>query len=416
MPLNLKMKKIIINKLYLNKILFYLFTFFLPSQLGKHFFLNFSYLNGIRVDYLAPTVYFLDLLVFLIFLLNFKDFFRFFFKSKIYLIFLLFFVNLFFAKNIFLGLLNIFRWFEFFLIFFFALQIYPKINKEKFLLTLFFSTVIQSFLFFYQLIFQQSFQGPFYFLGERLFSSSTLGIAKVSFFDKQMLRPYGSFSHPNSLAGFYLLFYFFILKDKKNKNFFILKNILLLLFSFLIFFSFSKLAIFTFFLLNFYYFLFDKKISCKICQISRLLIIFVFSLIFLNTTTDPLTFAKRKELVLNSFSIIVNNLFGVGLGNYLIEQNKYFSSLPFFYHQPVHNIFLLYLSEIGVLIFFASFYLLKKFFLKLKKENLYLLAVVLITGFFDHYWLTLIQNFFLLAFVYGSVSSCFLIERLSSKR
>ena len=38
------------------------FAFLLPSQLGKHYFFSFSYLSGIRVDYLAPTLYMTDII------------------------------------------------------------------------------------------------------------------------------------------------------------------------------------------------------------------------------------------------------------------------------------------------------------------------------------------------------------------
>ncbi|MCX6730896.1 MAG: hypothetical protein NTZ55_03540 [Candidatus Roizmanbacteria bacterium] len=40
----------------------FFFSFFIVSQLGKHFFFPFSYLSGIRIDYLAPTIYFTDIL------------------------------------------------------------------------------------------------------------------------------------------------------------------------------------------------------------------------------------------------------------------------------------------------------------------------------------------------------------------
>ena len=56
----------------INKILFFLFLLFLPTQLGKHFFLDFSYLSGVRVDYLAPTIYLTDTIIFLCAIANSK--------------------------------------------------------------------------------------------------------------------------------------------------------------------------------------------------------------------------------------------------------------------------------------------------------------------------------------------------------
>ncbi|MDP4011799.1 MAG: hypothetical protein Q8P72_06265, partial [Candidatus Roizmanbacteria bacterium] len=41
----------------------FLFIFFLPTQLGTFFFIPESYIDGIRIDYLAPAVYLTDILV-----------------------------------------------------------------------------------------------------------------------------------------------------------------------------------------------------------------------------------------------------------------------------------------------------------------------------------------------------------------
>src|SRR5579872_3631132 len=41
---------------------FYLLTLlFLPTQLGKHFWPDFTVVEGFRIDYLSPTLYFTDL-------------------------------------------------------------------------------------------------------------------------------------------------------------------------------------------------------------------------------------------------------------------------------------------------------------------------------------------------------------------
>src|SRR5476651_2543095 len=56
------------NKLSL--LFFYLLILFLPTQLGKHFWPNFSFVYGIRVDYLSPTIYISDILFVLLFFLS----------------------------------------------------------------------------------------------------------------------------------------------------------------------------------------------------------------------------------------------------------------------------------------------------------------------------------------------------------
>src|SRR3989338_6605244 len=51
----------------LSDLLIFLFIFLLPTQLGKHFFLDFSSISGVRVDYLAPTLYLADVVSLILF-------------------------------------------------------------------------------------------------------------------------------------------------------------------------------------------------------------------------------------------------------------------------------------------------------------------------------------------------------------
>ncbi len=406
--------KVYFKKDYLNYFLFLLLIFFLPSQLGKHFFFSFSYLNGIRVDYLAPTLYLTDVLIFFIFLFNFSHIYSFLKDKKLILVIGLFIINIFLSTNKYLAFYKFLKVFELIILFIVSGIFYKKINKKALLIVLIFSSLIQLFLSFYQFIYKQSAQGVFYFLGERRFSFSTIGIAKVFFDGKEFLRPYGSFSHPNSLGGFFLLLYVFILTNKNfNKNL-IFKNIFLLISSLLILISFSKVAIFTFIIINLFYFI--KKDGCKFCLLAKIVIFLTIGLIFLTSQTDILSLEKRFFLFKNSFLILSKYFFsGVGLGNYLLAQNQLKSIYPYFLNQPVHNIFLLFLNEVGIFIFLITIKYLVVFIRK-NKINFYLILTILITGFFDHYWWSLQQNFLLLAFIYGSSSIDFFTSKLSFKR
>src|SRR5579872_1357131 len=60
----------ILKQVQNDKIIFYLFIFLLPTQFGKHFWLDFSYVLGQRVDYLSPTLYTTDILVTALFLIS----------------------------------------------------------------------------------------------------------------------------------------------------------------------------------------------------------------------------------------------------------------------------------------------------------------------------------------------------------
>jgi hypothetical protein len=391
----------------LNSILFFLFLLFLPTQLGKHFFFPFSYLSGVRVDYLAPTIYLTDVIVFLLMILNFKIVFKFFQNKKILTSLFLILINILFSR---LPIIS-FYWFvkiiEFLIICSLAKKIVMTL-KEKTILTVFLiSGFIEFFLSMMQFISKHSIQGIFYYFGERLLSFSTPGVAKASLQGVEFLRPYGTFSHPNSSAGFFLVLYFFVLTHKKFNRYLVLKYLFLFIATILVFISFSKIAIITYLILNAFHLIVNTKlINCRICKVARLTVVSIVSLIFLSATTDPLTIAKRIELVKNSIVIIMHfPIQGIGLGNYLIEQAKYSSKYYLFFNQPVHNIFLLYFSELGIAIGGIIIFLSLTKINRLIKVSPYVFFALMFTGLFDHYWLTLQQNFLLMGLVMGVILS-----------
>ena len=52
-----------ILKVKLHKTFFYLLIIFLPTQLGKHFWPDWTMVLGLRLDYLSPTLYLTDILI-----------------------------------------------------------------------------------------------------------------------------------------------------------------------------------------------------------------------------------------------------------------------------------------------------------------------------------------------------------------
>jgi len=392
----------------INRTLFFLFLILLPTQFGKHFFFDFSYLFGIRVDYLAPTVYLIDLIIFFIAVVNFKNVIKFFRNKKILLGLFLLLINIFFSK---LTLISIY-WFikivELLIIVSLSKKILITLKEKNILFGLLLSGLSESSLSVYQLINKHSIQGVFYYFGERLLTLSTPGVAKASIQGIEFLRPYGTFSHPNSMAGFFLLLYFFVLTYKKFNRHLALKYLFLFISSILVFVSFSKIAIACYLILNTYYLILNTKFNCRICKIARIIVMFVVSLIFLSATTDPLTVNKRIELMKNSITIIMRYpIQGVGLGSYLLEQAKFSSKFYLFFNQPVHNIFLLFIAETGLIIGGFILYRLVDLLIqkRLTKGQWLLIFVIIFTGFFDHYWLTLQQNFLLMGLVMGVILS-----------
>lgn len=255
-----------------------------------------------------------------------------------------------------------------------------------------------------QFAYKHSLQGVFYFLGERAISLSLPDIAKASLNGIEFLRPYGTFSHPNSMAGFYLLLYAYVLSSKKTEKYVVLRNVFLFLSSVLIFLSFSKVAIILFLLVNCIYLFQKGDFSCKLCVFSRALTLVVLALVFGTAQTDPYSFIKRLDLFQSAVGVIKTHfLFGVGLGNYLITQGTRVTSYLVVTPQPVHNIFLLLTSELGLALFGIVVFLGGKEISKRIRNFSFVLClfVVFSTGMVDHYWITLQQNLLLLPVVFG---------------
>ncbi len=391
------------------RVLIFLLGFFLSSQLGKHFFYSFSYINAVRVDYLSLALYFSDVIVMLILLSDLKLIFRSIHSLSLrYMMPLLVFIllNIVFSLGPVLSFYKYLRVLE-------VILLYLMLKNDRgyshnlfyFLVGIGLSAALNLVLGITQILRGSSLQGLSYFLGERSFTVVTPGIATVSVLNRILLRPYGTFSHPNSLAGFYLLLFIFVYTLPKPS--FKIKLILCSLFGVLIILSFSKLAIFGLglFLLLYHW----KKERCFICVFPKLIFLSFLILFILSYRTDLLTFYKRAILLREGILIFIKRpILGVGLGDYLLAKNLIKEGGDRFflqYREPVHNIFLLLLDEIGVLGWgIIAFYLKKVLTWSWIKRNSYLLFFVIYLGMFDHYLLTLQQNFLLLPALFAYLS------------
>jgi len=396
----MKNKKLLLP--YFKNILLFLFIFFLPTQFGKHFFLPFSYISGVRIDYLAPTLYFTDILTIILILVNINNVVSF-FKSKKILFFIIFIsLNVIFSLSPLISLYCAFKILEFLALAAIIKIEYPA-KKSIILQALIFGLIMQFILVFSQFITKQSLQGIWYFVGERYIHLGLPDIAKASLNGFEILRPYGTFSHPNSMAGFYLILSLFILTNKAVTNIFF-KYLFLILSAFIIILSFSKASLIIFGTLLIYYFFSSPLLRCKICSIAKTIVIGLIIFLFFQVQTDPLSLQKRIELTSDAFKIILQfPLLGTGIGNYLYAQSTFPIRYPYFFLQPVHNIFLLLIAETGIP--FGIFFIgtLIKIFFKTIKESPFLLVFLafILTGINDHYWFTLQQNILLLAVMSG---------------
>jgi O-antigen ligase len=397
----------------IDKIIF-LLILFLPTQLGRHFWLRESYLFGLRIDYLSPTVYLQDLLVFpliILFLRNYHKQFRqkkYFLFTGLYLIISL--LNIYFSLS---PIISFFYWLRIseLVLLVLALGKYSKQSLVYLQKLLPFTILFEFGLGVAQMIKQGALGGLFWFLGERGFNIFTPGIARADWLGQVFLRPYGTFSHPNSLAGFILVALVIIFAKKELKT---LDQLSLVAGCLLLFLSFSRTVWLTVFVLAFVYMLYllkenfrewRLKLSFKYLATLSILPLTVF--FFTKTAIAPSSFIVRRDLGELALKLIKSSpLFGIGGNNFVIalaQNQRVWEWL--YWLQPVHNIFLLLAAEIGLvaLVLFAVL-----MFIAVKRSLLvscYWLPValfaVILTGLFDHYWLTLIQNQFLFAAVLG---------------
>jgi len=393
----------------IEKLLLVTLLVILPLQIGRHFWPFFAYIFGLKVDYLSPVIYLQDVFIFFLFMASFKNFLGELKKRKGVLFFIIFFGlvfgNLLAAGSFFTSLFFWLRILEFVFLGLIVrrnsqsvLKILPKIIPfwviGEFLLGLF------------QVVKQASLGGFFWYLGERTFNLFTPGIAKASFLGKVFLRPYGTFSHPNSLAGFILIG--LILIFTKKKLFWADKISLLCGLSLLILcFSRTVWLMVLFLSLIYIFWRIIDGYRIKLFEFSYyfmigavLLTVFLFSRSIIETAS----FENRRVLANFALELIKKHpFFGVGVNNFLINlslSDLSWSVVSFL--QPVHNIFLLTGSEVGLigLIIFIIFliFTIRKI---VQPSILVALLAIIFTGLFDHYWLTLIQNQLLFVLILG---------------
>lgn len=398
----------------LQNLLLFLTVLFLPTQLGRHFWPDFSFLQGIRVDYLSPTLYFTDILAFLLIasflnkksIIKFKNLVRLIKTPQILTVLAAILLGVLFSKNIPIALYSLVKIFEYILLILLLAKNIQKYGFRIILPAFAFGILFESALTIWQFQSQGSIGGIFYFFGERAFRSSTPNIANASIGGQLILRPYATFSHPNVLAGYLVIGMLFIMLSLSNK---FKENILYYSSCFVgslaLVLTMSRFAIFLWIL--FLGFLFLKRVKLILfSSVGLILIFFVFPqtiLRFKETTLLDQSFTDRVSLAKSSLHMIYDHpFFGTGIGNFLNELPHYLNDVSqVIFLQPVHNIFLLTISQIGLIASFIIFFYLYKLFKLTDRRSKHLLMAVAALGFFDHYFLTLQQGEMLLCLVLG---------------
>ncbi len=272
------------------------------------------------------------------------------------------------------------------------------------------SMFLQSLLGIYQFFTQNVNANKYFGIAQQIAERRGASVLEGSF--GRLLRSYGGFSHPNVFGGFLviailLLISIYLVQKKKNILFYftliILFNALVLTFSrsaFLaLFFSLLVLLIYSF----------GKRVYFK-NVLSILTILFLISSIdfvlfkdFLETRIQGVnrlelkSVTERVVLERQALQLLNKNWFlGVGIGNYNIAVYKQINKhLNIWDYQPVHNVYLLIFTELGIFGFLLYDFLLLYFIFKLFNSKnisdfiltLIILSIIII-NFWDHYFWT----------------------------
>jgi len=373
--------------------------------------------NGIRVDYLSPTIFLTDLCVTGLFVLSARAFFKAISLWHVVGVGILA-IGIFLSPSPFAGWYGLLKLVEFgFLGWFVATNTKKVIQGLEIALPV--GILIESVLGIWQFILQHSVGGLWYFLGERTFSGDTPGIANVSLNNVLVLRPYGTFPHPNVLAGFLLisLLFLFVFLDQQTRVRKMLYMLCLGIGSIMLFLTLSRTAIFVacvFVLGSFARKFLKKKKQMLQVMFAIFFFLFIFFLLSPRLTGINITgesVVLREKLLSASWQMITGHpLLGVGLNNFLVVLPSISSLLSL---QPVHNIYVLVLSETGVvgfvlftLILWNTIRHVRYPFEHRLRENtrifvLCSIFVFLFVGLLDHYFLTLQQGQLLTTLIFG---------------
>jgi len=169
-----------------------------------------SYVYGIRVDYLSVAVYLTDFIVILFLIVSFlkwtigkRENIKASRKVVVIavLIALLAFFNVYGAQNQQVVIFKLIKYTQLILLSITIKSAKHFSYKDWLLKPMMASLVLFSLIGIVQFIKKESVGGILYYLGERRFSISSPGIARASVMGKEYLRAYSPFPHPNPLAG-----------------------------------------------------------------------------------------------------------------------------------------------------------------------------------------------------------------------
>lgn len=385
-----------------------IFLLVIPLQFGLHFWPEWTIVLGRKIDYLSPTLYFSDIIFFAVLALLLKI--KAIRLSQLivlgFLMLPLLLINIYSSQ----WQITVFGWLRYAQVaivgFIFAQNLIKMADVARLLA---FIVIVLGIVGFAQFFNQHSVGSVLYYGGERELSVQTPGVAKASVLGREILRPYGLFSHPNAMAGFLVAvlppLFWYALKAKSPFDYF-LSRLGIVIASIVISLSLSRVAIvvalFLFITVLFQSRLhFLQKAVLAACFGIFLVIIEGTSGRFSQLSTNDVSVIERSWLLSRAATMIKNRpLFGYGIGSFVpvvpqLEQ-------PPFVLQPVHNVWLLLLTEVGIAGSVYMFVLIRTFVKQISKSPLcWSLIAIATTGMFDHYWLTQPQTRLLMGAIFG---------------
>ena len=304
---------------------------------------------------------------------------------------------------------------------FFTVQ-QTRFNIKKLIIIFIVSAVLQSSLGLFQFFSQNVSKSTL--LGISAKSPQNLGVSVIQTSERRFLRAYGGLPHPNILGGYLsltllLAVYLYLMAEKKENpslkdlllRIFLLTSITIIFSGFI--FSFSRNAWLAFGS-GFLILLLNRFKSSRQGFLKIIFIFIALTLIMGLKYQEPFqerlwarnrlekqSFQERADYTKESYYLIKKNFWtGVGAGNYtLAERLALGKDMPAWYFQPVHNVFLLSITEIGIIggvlfwgMLILLFSLTKKFWIG---------APLLILMLFDHWLWSSHFGLLLLFFILG---------------
>ncbi len=365
-----------------------------------------------------------------------------------YLLFVIFlawsFLSLLWTQNIGVGLFRAVKLTEFAFLFLFVL-FNIRTQKRLFwtILCITITGFFQAIIGIWQYFIQHSI--GLKWLGETILSPDMPGVAKIMVGGEKVMRAYGTFPHPNVFAGFLLLSItcglLLLFREKRiwTQVFF---SFLVSLQTVAFILTFSRVAWIGGVCLFVYLFicLFRRKLlvkSLKLAVLAITLIILISGAVFWPQIAGRFSLegqALEERGLYNNIALSMikkSPLLGVGMGNFVARIDD-FSHLELenWQYQPVHNIYLLILAELGiiglVLFIFLIFNVLKGAWFSQKSLDVsretsnslvighWLLVIFLgflFIGFFDHYFWTLQQGGLIFWLVLGILGGLLNVSR-----